>query len=465
MRIQFLGAAEHVTGSMYHVESNSKSFLVDCGQFQGNIEETALNAFYKELDPSAIDFVILTHAHIDHSGRLPLLVKQGFKGKIYCTYPTMQLAEILLRDSGKIHEVENEWENKKRKRAGLEAIDPLYTEEDAIETIQYLYPLEYGKQMDLGKDLNFEYKNAGHLLGSSIAVINFTEKEQDKTIVFSGDLGNGTSFLEEQPEFIEKSNYLVVESTYGNRSHVGISERGENLVAIILKAYEENGTVLIPSFAVGRTQEILFEINHYIRTHDNEQSKLLSQVPIYLDSPLALDATDIYSKHSAYMSELIQTYGESPFKLKNLHIINHVEDSIALNFNTSSKVIISASGMCEAGRIKHHLKHNLWKPNTHVVFVGYQGEETLGRAILTGVKTVRILDEEIAVKAKIHEVTGFSGHADETQLTNWVTGIKGLEKVFVTHGEVESSHYFAEKLKTEYGLDTYVPELYEWVEI
>lgn len=465
MHIQFLGAAEHVTGSMYYIESNSKKFLVDCGQFQGNIDETALNAFYKELDPRTIDFVILTHAHIDHSGRLPLLVKQGFKGKIFCTYPTMQLAEILLRDSGKIHEVENEWENKKRKRAGLEPIEPLYTEEDAIETIQFFYPLEYGKQMILGNDMSFEYKNAGHLLGSSIAVIDFTQEGQDKTIVFSGDLGNGTSFLEEKPESIEKANYLVVESTYANRSHVGIPDRGENLVSIILKAYAENGTVLIPSFAVGRTQEILFEINHYIRTHDNEQSKLLNQIPIYLDSPLALDATGIYSKHSAYMSELIQTYGESPFRLKNLHIINHVEDSIALNFNTSSKVIISASGMCEAGRIKHHLKHNLWKPNTHVIFVGYQGEETLGRAILTGTKTVRIMDQEIAVKAKIHEVTGFSGHADESQLTRWVTEIEGLEKVFVTHGEVESSHYFADKLKSEYGLDSYVPKLYEWVKI
>lgn len=465
MRIQFLGAAEHVTGSMYHIELGSKTFLVDCGQFQGNLEETTLNSFHKEFDPSSIDFVILTHAHIDHSGRLPLLVKEGFKGKIYCTYPTMQLAEILLRDSGKIHEVENEWENKKRKRAGLEPIEPLYTEEDAINMIQYLYPLEYGKSMDLGKDLSFEYKIAGHLLGSSIAIINFSEDNQDKTIVFSGDLGNGTSFLEEQPDRIEKANYLVVESTYGNRSHKGISERGNNLVSIILKAYEENGTVLIPSFAVGRTQEILFEIKHYIRTHDNEQSKILNQIPIYLDSPLALDATDIYSKHSAYMSELIKTYGESPFKLKNLHIINHVDDSIALNFNTSSKVIISASGMCEAGRIKHHLKHNLWKPNTHVIFVGYQGEETLGRAILTGADSVRILDEEIAIKAKIHEVTGFSGHADETQLTDWVTEIKGLEKIFVTHGEIESSHYFADKLREEYDLDTYVPKLYEWVKI
>lgn len=465
MKITFLGAAGHVTGSMYLVETEQYRFLIDCGQFQGTLTEEQLNYNLFEFDPKSLDFMILSHAHVDHSGRIPLLVKKGFTGKIYCTYPTMYLADILLRDSGKIHESETEWENKKRERAGLEKVQPLFSEDDAVEAIQYLYPLEYKQSVAISDELSFQLVNAGHLLGSASVIIDFKEDGQDKRIVFSGDLGNSTNFLQENPDTIESATFLVVESTYGNRLHQDIDIRTDKLVDIILDAYEEGGTVIIPSFAVGRTQEIIFELNHYIRTHDTDKSATLDRIPIYVDSPLALDATSIYSKSSHYMSELIKSYGESPFILKNLHLINSNEESIALNKDHSPKVIISASGMCEAGRIKHHLKHNLWRPSTHVVFIGYQAEETLGRAIKDGVKKVRILDEDIAIKAHIHSITGFSGHADLNHLLAWVNPIMGLEKIFVTHGEFEASHYFKDELTKIKDCEIVIPELNDAFEI
>ncbi|GAU76140.1 MBL fold metallo-hydrolase [Fusibacter sp. 3D3] len=465
MKIHFLGAAGHVTGSMYLVETEQHRFLIDCGQFQGTLTEEQLNYSLLDFDPKTLDFMILSHAHVDHSGRIPLLVKKGFTGKIYCTYPTMYLADILLRDSGKIHESETDWENKKRERAGLEKVLPLFTEDDAVEAIQYLYPLDYNHEVERDASMTFKLVNAGHLLGSSSVIIDYTENSVSKRIVFSGDLGNSTNFLQENPETIERSNYLVVESTYGDRLHQDIETRTDKLVDIILQAYEECGTVIIPSFAVGRTQEIIFELNHYIRTRRTEKAILLDQIPIYVDSPLALDATSIYSKSSHYMSELIKSYGESPFILKNLHLVNSNEESIALNKNHAPKVIISASGMCDAGRIKHHLKHNLWRTSTHIIFIGYQAEETLGRAIKDGATKVRILDEDIAIKAHIHSISGFSGHADLNHLLGWVSPIEGLEKIFVTHGEFEASHFFRDRLKELKSCEIVIPKLNDSFEL
>lgn len=465
MKIKFLGAAGHVTGSMYLVETETLKFLIDCGQFQGTLEEEQLNYKNWEFEASHLDFIILTHAHVDHSGRIPLLVKKGFNGKIYCTYPTMQLADILLRDSGKIHEAETDWENKKRERAGLDKVSPLFTEDDAIDAIQYLYPLDYHQNISVSNHFSFELVNAGHLLGSASVIITFSENGESKKLVFSGDLGNSTNFLQENPEKITAANYLVMESTYGNRLHQDIETRTDKLVDIIVDAYKDGGTVIIPSFAVGRTQEIIFELNHYIRTHETEKSEILDRIPIYVDSPLALDATSIYSHNSQYMSELIKSYGESPFKLKNLHLVNSNEASIALNRDSSPKVIISASGMCEAGRVKHHLKHNLWKSSTHVIFIGYQAEETLGRAIKDGAKKVRILDEDIAIKAHIHAISGFSGHADMNHLLEWAKSIEGLEKIFITHGEEDASHFFKEKLSEIKSCDIEIPNLNDYFEI
>ena len=457
MTIQFLGAAGQVTGSMTLLEFKGKKILIDCGQFQGTPDEEALNFSTLPFKIEEIDSILLTHAHIDHSGRVPLLVKKGFNGKIFCTPPTSHLTEILLKDAGKIHETESDWENKKRQRAGLPPVKPLYTEDDAIEAIQYLYPLSYHKSYSLFEGVQFEYARAGHLLGSSILILNYIEADTNKTLVFSGDLGNGTNLLEMPPEVIDQANILVVESTYGDRLHEAIEFRADQLVDIVIEATSKGGNVLIPSFAVGRTQEIIFELNHYIATHQNQKSLLLKDIPIFVDSPLALEATKIYESHLSDMSKLIQDYETPPFKMPNLHWVTSIEASIALNHNPTPKVIISASGMCEAGRITHHLKHNLWRPNTHIVFIGYQAEGTLGRKILNGEKLLRILDADVRVNATIHDLHGFSGHADEDHLLDWIRPINGLEQIFINHGETSSRNSLADEINQIHPVPIHLP--------
>lgn len=448
MNIQFLGAAGQVTGSMTLINYGGKKILVDCGQFQGTPLEEAKNYDALPFVSSEIDCVLLTHAHIDHSGRIPLLVKRGFSGKIFCTPPTSHLVEILLKDSGKIHETEAAWENKKRERAGLDPIDPLFTEDDAIESFQYLYPQAYHAPLEIFKGLTFTFMRAGHLLGSSILKIDYRDSDvsENKTLVFSGDLGNGTNLLELPPETINQADHLVVESTYGGRLHTGIETRADMLAEILVKATERGGTVLIPSFAVGRTQEIIFELNQYIQNPISPLRDKLSRIPIYIDSPLALEATKIYEKHIPDMGDAVTQFSGSPFSMENLNLVTSVEGSIALNKSAEPKVIVSASGMCEAGRITHHLKHNLWRASTHVIFIGYQAEGTLGRQLLDGVKEVKVLDTPLVVKATLHDLHGFSGHADEDHLLAWVSNINGLKNIFVNHGEDVSRDGFSHKL-------------------
>ena len=461
MTIQFLGAAGQVTGSMTLLEYNGKKILIDCGQFQGTADEEALNFSTLPFEIGEIDSILLTHAHIDHSGRVPLLVKKGFNGKIFCTPPTSHLAEILLKDAGKIHETESVWENKKRQRAGLPSVKPLYSEDDAIDAIQYLYPIPYHKSYTLFEGLRFEYVRAGHLLGSSSLILNYEEAGMVKKLVFSGDLGNGTNLLEMPPEVIEQANILIIESTYGDRLHEDIELRADRLVDILIEAASKGGNVLIPSFAVGRTQEIIFELNHYIATHQDQKSLILKDIPIFVDSPLALEATKIYESHISDMSVLVQNYETPPFKMPNLHLVTSIEGSIALNHNKMPKVIISASGMCEAGRITHHLKHNLWRTNTHVVFIGYQAEGTLGRKILNGEKLLRILDVDVRVNATIHDLHGFSGHADEGHLLNWIRPIKGLEQIFINHGESSSRNCLADEINKIHPVPIHLPGIGE----
>lgn len=447
MKLQFLGAAGQVTGSMTLIHFEDLKILVDCGQFQGTIREEALN--FEELPFSAkeIDCIILTHAHIDHSGRIPLLVKRGFKGKIFCTQPTSHLTEILLKDSGKIHETEAAWENKKRERAGLDLIKPLFTEDEAKESLQYLYPLPYHMPHHLNANFSFSFIRAGHLLGSSSLLITYNKSGTQRTLAFSGDIGNGSNLLELPPETIVNADALVVESTYGGRKHEDISTRAERLAEILIEATTHGGTVLIPSFAVGRTQEIIFELNNFIKNHPDQRSAQLKNIPIYIDSPLALEATKIYESHIDFMSPAVQSFPGAPFKMENLHLVTSIEGSVALNHNPHAKVIISASGMCEAGRITHHLKHNLWRANTHVIFIGYQAEGTIGRQILEGATSVKILDVDVKVGAHLHDLHGFSGHADENHLLNWVQPIQGLKHIFINHGEQESRDALAEKIK------------------
>ena len=461
MKLQFLGAAGQVTGSMTLIHFENLKILIDSGQFQGTPKEESLN--FEELPFLAkeIDYIILTHAHIDHSGRIPLLVKRGFKGKIFCTQPTSHLAEILLKDSGKIHETEAAWENKKRERAGLDLIKPLFTEDEAVESFQYLYPLPYHMPHQLNPHFSFTFIRAGHLLGSSSLILTYKQDDQTMTLAFSGDLGNGTNLLELPPETVNFADAIVVESTYGGRLHTDIATRAEKLVDIILDATSHNGTVLIPSFAVGRTQEIIFELNNFIKQHPDERGARLKNIPIYIDSPLALEATKIYESHISFMSPAVQNFSGAPFKMDNLHLITSIEGSVGLNHNPHPKVIIAASGMCEAGRITHHLKHNLWRTNTHLVFIGYQAEGTIGRQILDGTKSVKILDVDVTVGAKLHDLHGFSGHADESHLLSWISSVKGLKHIFVNHGEESSRDALAEKIKDFEKAELHLPELGE----
>ena len=459
MTIQFFGASGGVTGSMTLLSHNGFNLLIDAGQFQGTPKEETQNFEEFPFKMSDIHCILLTHAHIDHSGRIPLLVKRGYSGKILCTPPTSHLTEILLKDSGKIHETEAAWENKKRKRAGLPVIEPLFTEDDAVESFQYLYPIPYERAHTLTEHLSVTYVRAGHLLGSSSVIISYREDGIDKTLVFSGDLGNSTSLIEEPPTYVQKADTVILESTYGDRLHENIDHRTEQLIDIILDTTSKGGTVLIPSFAVGRTQEIIFELNHYIVTHPGDKSFVLKNIPIYLDSPLALEATKIYQSHIEYMGAPVKQFELPPFQMSNLHFVTSIEGSIALNINREPKVIISASGMCEAGRITHHLKHNLWKHSTSVVIIGFQAEGTLGRSLLEGIKQVKILDVDVIVNATIHDLHGFSGHADQQHLMAWFEHIQGVKKVFINHGETQAREALAKLISANPQIEIILPNI------
>lgn len=466
MRVHFLGATGEVTGSNFLVETESCKFIIDCGLFQGPAPILALNAEDFTYDPSELDFAILTHAHIDHSGRLPLLVKKGFHNRIYCTRPTSDLADILLKDSGKINEAEAAWENKKRERAGLELIEPLFTMEDSIVALQYFNPVPYDEEIEPAPGIKFIYREAGHLLGSASVEMFITENDETKHLIFSGDLGTGKNQLLPNPAVLKKADYVFMESTYGGRHHKNMEERGANVALAIIEAIKRGGSVIIPAFAVGRTQEILFELKNFMKTHD-EGAQILG-VPFYIDSPLAIDATAIFKKNYEYFKTPIKeafAAGRNPIEFKNLHIVKDMEKSVQLNKDGKPKVIISASGMCDAGRIRHHLKHNLWKDTTAIIFIGYQGEGTLGRKILDGEETVEILDETIKVASRILRIEGFSGHADETQLLNWLSSMKGVKKVFLNHGEELAVDALSLAIRSKLDLEVHAPAAGDVVEL
>ncbi|MCT4633843.1 MAG: MBL fold metallo-hydrolase [Firmicutes bacterium] len=464
MKIQFLGATNLVTGSCYHVKTSGKEFLVDCGQFQGSIQEEKHNLDDFKFNPESLDFIILTHSHIDHCGRIPKLVKEGFHGKIYCTYGTRDLCEILLKDSGIIHETNARNENEKRKKAGLDEIEAYYTQDDAIIAMQYFYPLDYEKFVEDG-NISFTLNNAGHLLGAATADLKIMEDNKESKIAFSGDLGTNSDPLLQAPVFLKESDYVFIESTYGNRIHKDVTTRAEKLCDIIIETIDKGGTVLIPSFSVGRTQEILYELNHHVK--DPEKIKKLREISFYVDSPLAISAFNIYKKHMGYFKEEIQKDFakdvENFLKYPNLHLIEDHQESIRLNFSKEAKVIVSASGMCDAGRIQHHLQYYLPKENTSIVFVGYQSEESLGRKILNRESPVTIGDENIPVKAQIHKINGFSGHGDQKDLLKWIKGFDEIRKgIIVIHGEDSSRQEFSVLLKDIYpNLNIEVPNLYD----
>jgi metallo-beta-lactamase family protein len=461
MKVTFLGGAEIVTGSCFLVETGQKKFLVDCGLFQGKEEE--LNDKPFDFDVNSIDFMLLTHAHIDHSGRIPKLVKEGFRGPIYSTKATADLCSIMLPDSGHIQEMEAEWQNRKRLRAGKELVEPLYTAEDAVESLQYFKHLFYGDIMEVGEGISVRFNDAGHILGSSIIEIWINDETGRNKLVFTGDIGQNNQPILKDPKIIQEADYLFIESTYGNRLHEDYGDRVEKLHGIIKNTINRGGNVVIPSFAVGRTQEILYHLNGI------KESCCLKGVKVFVDSPLAISATQIFVNNpQCYDEETVELLksGDNPFEFDGLYFTRTAEESMKINEIKGGAVIISASGMCDAGRIKHHLKYNLWRPEASVVFVGYQAEGTLGRVIEDGAKKVKILGDEIGVLAEIHSIEGFSGHADRDGLLEWLSAFtKKPRKVFIVHGEKDSATDFATSVKQKLNMETIVPRMGETVEI
>ena len=462
MKLTFFGAARAVTGSCHCVECGGKKILVDCGLQQGRDERDN-----QELDFAAgyIDAVVVTHAHIDHSGRIPLLVKQGFTGNIYCTRLTGQLLSIMLRDSAHIQESDAQWQNQKGKRAGEEPVEPLYTVHDAEEAVKRIVTCEYGTTLQIADGVKVRFVDAGHLLGSASVEMWLTEGDDTRKVVFSGDIGNRDQPIIRDPQYIRDADYVLTESTYGDRLHDMDKDPDytADLAAIIDETLGNGGNVIIPSFAVGRTQELLYFIREI---KDAKLVKSNPDFPVYIDSPLAKRATTIFTGNlHGYLDEdaleLVKD-GTHMFNFTNLRMTETSEESKALNMDPTPKVIISASGMCDAGRIRHHLKHNLWRPECTVVFVGYQGEGTLGRSLLEGTESVKLFGEEIAVHAKIVNFQGLSSHADRDHLLAWIKGFQAPkpQHVFVVHGDREVAPYFAQSVAA-LGFQTHAPQYTE----
>lgn len=474
MKITFLGATKTVTGSNFLVEGANKKFLVDCGMYQGQAKEEVENEAPFLFDINEIDFVLLTHAHIDHSGRIPKLYKEGYRNRVIATKATCDLCSIMLPDSGHIQEVELEWRNKKRIRKGLPTQEPLYTAEEALQSISLFSPANYDEIIDLDENIKIRFNDAGHMLGSSIIEIWITENGETKKVVFTGDLGNNDIPLLNAPSMIEDADFLVMESTYGGRHHIRNDEKAKLFLKIVSETIEKNGNVIIPSFAVGRTQEILYELDK-IRDTENlseefyEQYEKLMNVSVYVDSPLAISATEIFRKNMNLFKEEVRKRiesGNSPLEFPGLKFTKTADESKALNEQPGPSIIISASGMCEVGRIKHHLKHNLWNPDSTILFVGYQAQGTLGRSLVDGAKKVKIFGEESVVNARVEYIEGYSGHADQEWLMNFIYSfLKKPKHIFLVHGEPEGQEILKEKILQDIKIPVTIPDFGETYEL
>lgn len=456
MKLNFIGATHEVTGSCTYIEACGKRFLVDFGMEQGvdYFENAKIPC-----PPGNIDFVLLTHAHIDHSGLLPLLAAGGFAGQIHATEATCNLCEIMLRDSAHIQEFEAEWRSRKGKRKGTGEVSPLYTMADAEAAIACLCPHPYSEVTEISEGIKVRFIDAGHLLGSSSIEIWLTENGEERKIVFSGDIGNLDQPLIRDPQYITEADYVVMESTYGNRRHDKPKDYAKSLAEVIQKTFDRGGNLVIPSFAVGRTQELLYFIRH-IKAENMVTGH--GDFLVYVDSPLAIEATQIFNKNkNSCFDEEAMSYvnkGINPITFSGLNIAVTSDESRAINFIDTPKIIISASGMCEAGRIKHHLKHNLWKPENTILFVGYQAMNTLGRSLVEGAKTAKLFGEEVVVRAEILVLPGVSGHADVDGLDRWIKSYeKPPKKVFVNHGEDSVAEAYKEHLRNDFGLNAFAP--------
>ena len=463
MQITFYGAAETVTGSCHVVEVANKKIMIDCGLFQGQrlLRERNYQPF--AMMPQAIDYLLITHAHIDHSGLIPKLYKHGFQGRALSTESTLDLLHVMLPDSGHIQETETERLNRKNLRSGKKLIEPIYTVDDALDCLQRIESVEYDQLISLDENITVRFVNAGHIMGSSIIELWVREGSEQTKVVFSGDLGaSGKSFVRE-PEFIEAADYLVMECTYGSRTRLDKGNRLEQLREVIDDTYRKGGNLIIPAFAVERTQDLLYDINALLVKGQ------LPPMQVYVDSPMAVAATEVFKRNQNEFDQETMEYinsGDNPLTMPILHLTSSVEESKALNKSKQGAIILSASGMCDAGRIKHHLKHNLWRPECTILFIGYQASGTKGQRLLSGVSHIRIHGEEIAVRADIKSIDSYSSHADQQELLNWLKSFQHKpEQVFLVHGDPEALEAMQELIKEKIDLKTYIPAWMETVEL
>lgn len=457
MKLTFIGAAHEVTGSCHLLQACGKNILVDCGMEQGR------DLYENQKIPVAegeIDYVLLTHAHIDHSGLLPLLCKNGFQGEIFTTTATADLCSIMLKDSAHIQEFEAEWRNRKAKRSGQEPYEPLYVMENALAAIELLKPVNYGEEVVLCEGIKVRYTDVGHLLGSASIEVWITEGAVSKKIVFSGDVGNKNQPIIKDPTKVKEADYIVIESTYGNRLHgAEVPDYVSDFTRVLRETFALGGNVVIPSFAVGRTQELLYFIREI------KEKNLISEYPnfeVYVDSPLAIEATNVFARNIKDCFDedamKIVNAGINPLVFPGLKIATSSDESKLINLESKPKVIISASGMCDAGRIKHHLKHNLWRRECTILFVGYQAGGTLGRRLIDGETSVKLFGERVEVNARIESLQGISGHADKNGLLDWLDGFETKPAhVFVVHGDDQVTEEFAAAVTEQLGCPAFAP--------
>jgi metallo-beta-lactamase family protein len=459
MKIRFLGGARTVTGSCFYLEGKHFKVLVDCGMHQGPDSEEVNRRKFR-FDPSEIDCLYLTHSHLDHVGLVPRLAMEGFRGKIITTAAAADIAQLILYDSAHIQESDTEWYNRKAMRSGLELKEPLYTRSDVERVLPLIDKKGYGKVESLCEGIRYRFVDAGHILGSATLELWYDDGGGEKKIVFSGDIGKKDNPIVNDPVFVEETDYLTIESTYGNRNHKSMKESTNELAEVIRETFKRGGNVIIPSFALGRTQDLLFVLNKLAK------EGRLFRINVYIDSPLAEGITRIYEAHEEYFDEeakrLFTTESSDAMRI---HFTETTEESMALNRIRKEAIIIASSGMCEGGRIRHHLKHNLWRRECSVVFAGYQAEGTLGRKIVDGAKAVDVLGERIVVKAGIHTLGGFSAHADKTELLNWISKFRSAPEIFIVHGEEKAALDFQSLIKERFRYKTHVPAMGDEFEI
>ena len=457
IRITCLGAVETVTGSNFLIETpGGKKYLVDCGLYQGRKQLEQRNWSNWGYDPRDIDSLLLTHAHIDHSGRIPKLVKDGFQGSILTTAPTRELCRIMLLDSAHIQETEAQWQSRKRARRGMHRVEPLYTTEDAEASLDRFTAVNRDAFIELDKDIKVRFRNAGHILGSSILEVHIGEDpaKEPLKIVFSGDLGKKDQLIVKDPHPIHEADYVFVESTYGNRTHRNFEESKQELLEAIRFSTDRGEKVFIPAFAVERSQEILYVLGEL------QREGLLPDIPVYLDSPLAIKATEIFRKNqAAYDSEAmaIVEQGFDPFDMPNLHFTLSTKESMAINEQSGPAIVIAGNGMGTAGRIKHHFKHNLWRDGSSVIIVGFQAAGSTGRRLVDGARQIKVFGEQIAVRSKISTIGGFSAHADQSDLLAWIGHFTSRPHVYLIHGEEQASRALGQVIEEQFGLSTHIP--------